>query len=172
MSASSKIKKSPRQSSYFPQFSRIFAALFLFSLFLASFLFSPSEKLKLAALKENKNPRIHLALAKEYKKVDDLGNARRELLIGLSLSSNDEELKKELKEVENLLAQPNKILGEIRKWGKITQEFPGYRDAYLKLASLYYQIYQNEKAQENLKKALELDPNFTPARELEKTLGD
>lgn len=171
MPASSKIKKLPKPAPYFPHFPRIFAALFLFLLFFVFFLTPPSEQLKLKAMQDNKNPKNHLQLANEYKKLNDLENARRELLIGLSFNPDNKELEEELEEVESLLAQPDKVWEEIKKWEKITQDFPGYRDAYLKLASLYYQLYQNEKAEENLKKALDLDPNFEPAKEMGKILG-
>ena len=171
-----------------PHFSRIFNANFRkqlgqLSIWIAiitflAFLFSSSgalpysKQLKWAALKDYQNPQNHLNLAKEYLGVNDLENAKRELLIGLNFAPENEELKKTLREVENLLGKPGQVEKEIKTWEKITQDFPGYRDAYLKLAQLYFTLYQNDKAQENLGKALELDPNSEPAREFEKVLGE
>src|SRR3990172_1936447 len=132
MSGQNKSKKSPRWASYFPQFSRIFAALFLFFLFFAFFLLPSGEKLKLMIAPDNKNPKVHLQLAKEYEKVNDLKNARRKILIGLSFAPENEELKNALTEVENILGQPAQVKEEIQTWEKIAQDFPGYRDAYLK----------------------------------------
>ncbi|KPJ71036.1 hypothetical protein AMJ51_00295 [Microgenomates bacterium DG_75] len=67
-------------------------------------------------------------------------------------------------------SDPNDIKRLIVAWGKLIEEKPDYRDAYLQLAYLHYKLYENEEAKEYLEKALELDPNFKPAKELEKFL--
>lgn len=147
--------------------------LFLF------FIFSPSlnppspfEQLKLGAYQNYQNPQAHLDLARAYEVTGDLENARREILIGLSFEPNNKELQEGLTKIESLLRQPEEVKEEIGKWEKIVRDFPGYRDAYLELTALYYQLYQNGKARENLERALELDPNFGPAKEMEKMLRD
>lgn len=147
----------------------------IFFLLLSLPLYTPPssfEKLKSAVLKDYQNPKIHLALAEQYKKANDLSSAKRELLLGLRSQPGDEELRMALGEVENLLSQPKQVQQEINHWEKIAQDFPGYRDAYLKLVQLYFELYQNNKARENLSRALELDPNFEPTRELEKVLRE
>jgi tetratricopeptide (TPR) repeat protein len=74
-----------------------------------------------------------------------------------------------LKQQKNL-SDPEDIKKLIHFWEKIVAEKTDYRDGYLQLAILNYKIWQNEKAQEYLKKALIVDPNFEPALELEKII--
>lgn len=67
-------------------------------------------------------------------------------------------------------SDPKDIKRLITAWEKIVEEKPGYRDGYLQLAYLHYKLYENEKAKEYLEKAIELDPNYEPTREMEKFL--
>lgn len=62
---------------------------------------------------------------------------------------------------------PEEIQKQINYWKKILVDKPDYRDGYLQLAKLYWQIYDEEAARDNLQKALELDPNYPPALELQ-----
>lgn len=166
---------------YLPHFFRIFPAPFLKgvlgvvigSLLITFFLFtlSPFGGPQWLVFNNHRDSEFHLDLAREYEAANDLANAKRELLIGLSYTPKSEELKKELSRIEDLLAQPGQVWAEIQKWERVTQEYPNYRDAYLKLAQLYYQLYENDKTRENLKKALEIDPNFAPAKEFKKVLN-
>ena len=48
---------------------------------------------------------------------------------------------------------------EIVFWQKTVEEFPGYRDGYLKLAILNWKIYQTDEAKSFLEKARTVDPN-------------
>lgn len=164
-------------TNYFPHFYRNLTAGVI-SLITISLLLTPSlrtplssfETLKLSVLQNPQEPQGHLFLAKKYKEVNDLGNAKREILVGLNFAPENKELKSAFGEIENLQNTPQEVSLEIQNWEKIAQDFPGYRDAHLKLSQLYFSIYQNEKAEENLQKALELDPNFKPAWELQKSL--
>lgn len=54
---------------------------------------------------------------------------------------------------------------------KIIAEKPQYRDGYLQLAFLYYQLYQKDLAEEYLQKALEIDPNYYFSNEFKRLLG-
>lgn len=71
---------------------------------------------------------------------------------------------------EKHYADPEDIKKLITLWEKIVTEKSNYRDGYLQLAFLNYKIYENQKALESLKKALEIDPNFSEARKLEKLI--
>jgi len=64
-------------------------------------------------------------------------------------------------------SDPEDIKKLISAWEKIVEEKPNYRDGYLQLAILHYKLYENDKAKEYLNKALDLDPNYEPAKELE-----
>ena len=68
-------------------------------------------------------------------------------------------------------SDPEDIRKLISAWEKIVEEKPNYRDGYLQLAILYYKLYENDKAKEYLNKALDLDPNYEPAKELKKILN-
>ena len=73
---------------------------------------------------------------------------------------------------EKQYSDPEDIRLLITAWEKIMVEKPDYRDGWLQLAILHYKLYKNDKAKENLLKALEIDPNYAPAQELEKILGE
>lgn len=124
----------------------------------------------MAVLKNPQDPESRLKLAQAYEEVNDLSNAKRELFIGLNYKPRESGLITELSKIERIQGEPQRILTEIQKWEKITRDFPGYRDAYLKLTQLYYTLYQNDEARENLNKALQLDPNFEPSREIKEIL--
>lgn len=68
--------------------------------------------------------------------------------------------------------EKRKIEAEITEWEKILEKYPGYRDVYLRLVVLNWQINNEEKAKEHLQKAKELDPNFETTKEIEKILRD
>ena len=173
------------QIQLFPHFNRIITAPFLKKLLLWSFLalisaifllnfsslfypLSPFRKASLAVLRNYYQTEVHLDLAEEYLSAYDLENARRELILGLSSNPTDDRLQNELTKVENLISAPGEVLLATTQWEEIVRQYPDFRDAYLKLSQLYFQLYQNEKVKENLEKALEIDPNFEPAKEMEK----
>lgn len=52
-------------------------------------------------------------------------------------------------------------------WKSFTQKYDGYKDAYFQIAFLQYQLGNFEKARENNKKALLLDPGFEDAKNLQ-----
>lgn len=66
--------------------------------------------------------------------------------------------------------EKKRIEGEIVKWEKILEKYPGYRDVYLRLTVLNWQIKNDEKAKECLQKAKYLDPNFEKTKEIEKKM--
>lgn len=65
-----------------------------------------------------------------------------EKILGISQSQEREEIQK-----------------EILLWQKTVEDFPGYRDAYLKLAILNWKLNRNFETQKLLNQALEIDPN-------------
>lgn len=181
--------------NFFPQIFRKFAAkilkidwrwlvlafLTLFFLVNLGGVFWPKnsfERVKISILKAYQNPKSHLELAQIYLKNNDLKNAQKEVQIAEELlkRGGEEQEKRQVlgfgKKVENLLKDPGMLQKEITDWEKIKNDLPGYRDAYLQLAKLHWQLYQNDLAKEYLNKALELDPNFEPAKEFKKILGE
>lgn len=74
-------------------------------------------------------------------------------------------------ESQLLLAEKQAIEAEIAEWEKIVVERPGYRDGYFELAVLTYQLNRIEETKRYLNGVFELDPNYQPARELEKEIN-
>ena len=120
----------------------------------------------------------HLILAEEYLKNNQLEEAEKELLfaqqlqksgggiLGVAVSSLDQLWWK--KQGSN----PKDIKELISYWEEVVAEKPDYRDGYLRLALLHFKLYENKEAREYLEKALGFDPNFEPAKEMERILGD
>ncbi len=84
-------------------------------------------------------------------------------LIALDIYSNFEKQKK-------LTNEKFKVLREVSFWENETKVRPGYRDGYMQLAILNFQLKNFTEARQELDKALFLDPNFEKGRELERLL--
>ncbi len=71
-----------------------------------------------------------------------------------------------LNQIIFLKSQPAAIQGEIITWQKIVDQLPNYRDGYLKIALLNYQLNRLFDAKKILTKSLEIDPNNETAMKL------
>lgn len=69
------------------------------------------------------------------------------------------------------LAKREQINQEIAFWQKIVLNYPNYRDGYFRISLLEYQLGNVAKAKNYLNKALEIDPNYVPARSFEQKLS-
>ena len=176
-----KILKSLRLS-FSLHLNRALKICFLFFVFcylflnLHTLLFPANENLdqtKKAVLNSPFQSKPHEDLARTYLEAGDLKSAEKELNLAKNLFSPDrsslEILEKDLKKAKE---SPSQIQHEISFWEKIIKEKPDYRDAYFQLAILSYQLGKIKKAQTYLQKTLDLDPNFEPARKLEKMLKE
>ncbi len=67
--------------------------------------------------------------------------------------------------------QKTPIETEIKQWEEVVAKTPTYRDGYLKLATLYWKLRQDDKAKAALERAHEIDPNYEATYELEQKLG-
>lgn len=83
------------------------------------------------------------------------------LIINLSLWVRNELIFQERKQVED----------EIVRWELIVQQIPTYRDGYIKLATLYWKVRDDEKAKIALTKAYQIDPNYEEIKALKTQLG-
>ena len=156
-------------------------ALFIF-LLIGSFLYPQNEIqiLKIRLLRNNNDLKTHLALAEQLLANNQFEEAEEALQLAQNLQVKNSPNSKVLGETTNSqiqalwqekhYADPQDIKKLITLWEKIVAEKSNYRDGYLQLALLNYKIYENQKALESLKKALEIDPNFAEARKLEKLL--
>jgi tetratricopeptide (TPR) repeat protein len=72
--------------------------------------------------------------------------------------------------LKDAIYRREKIQNQINFWQSVLQKYPGYKDAYFRIAFLQYQIKDFSGAKENVKKALLLDPNYTDAKKLDAML--
>ncbi len=73
----------------------------------------------------------------------------------------------EYKKYENISLQRENLRGQIKFWQSVADKYPGYKDAYFRMALLEYQLNDYQKAKDANSKALILDPNFNDAKKLE-----
>ena len=85
------------------------------------------------------------------------------VLVGLDIYQHKQE-------VEQKMAQRKHIEEEIVFWQDVTRRYKGFRDAYLKLASLEYQLGNKEKVNMYVNEALKIDPNAKEALQMNKIL--
>jgi len=150
---------------------------------LVGYFFYPKDEIQILKIRLLNNPydfKSHLVLAEKLLANNQFEQAEQALLLAQNLQISNSTNQKVLGETTSSqlqklwqkkhYADPKDIQRLIDAWGKIVQEKPNYRDGYLQLAILNYKIYENEKAKEYLNKALEIDPNFEPARELKKII--
>ena len=128
-------------------------------------------KTELQSLKENllKNPNNAEIKLKNIEALlkENQFQASEEILKSISQSQNGD-----LNQLwqEKHYSDPEDIKELIKAWEKIIEDKPQYRDAYLQLAILNYKINETQKAQDNLNKALEIDPNFELTKKLEEII--
>lgn len=77
---------------------------------------------------------------------------------------------KEAVKTNQLIIKKDQIQDKIDYWEQILKNKPNFRDAYLRLSVLYYQILEDEKAKEMWNKAFYLDPNNEIIQEVGKKL--
>lgn len=91
-------------------------------------------------------------------------------LILLNLIRFGQNLYSTYQEAQVKQGEKRAIEAEIVKWEKVVKERSNYRDAYFELAVLTYKLNRIEETKRYLNKVFELDPNYQPARELERLL--
>lgn len=118
---------------------------------------------KIGALLHYSDPNVHVKMARVFFENNDFERAQQELFIARTLSPQNQNIENQIHLVSLLLTKPREIESDLKKWEKITIEKPNYRDGFFKLAVLYYQIFNKDRAKKYVEKTLELDPNFQPA---------
>lgn len=122
----------------------------------------------------------HLALAQAYWREGLWPPAKRELLLAeelyqepnthTSVSSVLGVITSPLDILELWQDEPKRLSEDYLFWQKVTAQYPDYRDGYLRLANIAYQLGKSDAARGYIAKALELDPNSRGAQELLKLL--
>ncbi len=116
----------------------------------------------LTEFEKAKLSRDHQKVAEELAKNFDFIRAEKEFLLAKNSTS--------AATMNRKIMEPSIINQKIASIEAIAKKYPDYRDAYLLLAKYYYQIYQPDKARENLNKALDLDPTYEISLQLKKEL--
>jgi len=70
------------------------------------------------------------------------------------------------------LETPKKLKEEVVFWERETEREPNWRDAWLKLSSIYYQLNDLQKAKVAITKTLALDPNYEPTKQLQELINN
>ncbi len=115
-------------------------------------------------------------LPSNYRSIPEKLNADRvvffvgflSVLIAISLISID--IYSNFEKQKALTNEKFRVVREISFWENEVRIRPGYRDGYMQLALLNFQLKNFTEARENLDKALHLDPNFKKGRELERLI--
>lgn len=74
-------------------------------------------------------------------------------------------------EINKIIVNRQNIQRQINFWQSVSEKYPGYKDAYFKIAILQYQLGDLESSKKNNNKALLLDPSYDDAKKLEKLLN-
>ncbi|MDP2861140.1 MAG: hypothetical protein Q8N98_05560 [bacterium] len=133
---------------------------------------SPLEKAATAVMKNPGDGLAHLSLAKIFLANNNIEEAEKEIVLSETDNKKSAEISGEIAVLKEKIDAPKKTEEKILGWQKVAKEKPDFRDAYLELALLNYQLGRTEMAKYFLGKALFLDPNFPPARELERTINE
>ncbi len=174
-------------ASKFPHIYRVLTATLLLTFLAVNFYsrlptgFLNLEGAKLVVMLNPNDISSHLLLTQAYLEQGDMEAVKRELTLAENLNSQPKIYNSQLSSVlgtslsplkiwQKIQNEPQRIKEEIVFWEKTVADKPNYRDAYLQLAILNYQIYENQKAKEYLNKALEIDPNFEVTKELGKII--
>lgn len=163
--------------SLFPHFSRIFSATFLWTsltLFWIANVYARANLLpdywdKLILVLNHPSTDTHVLLGQTYRESGFYTAARRELLLAQELSRQHNVLgastqaQKLLDEWEK---EPMRVLKEYQFLQRVVKEKQDYRDGYVSLSALSYQLSKVEEGKEYLNEAMSLDPNNALAQKL------
>lgn len=153
---------------------QLFVLCFLFFVLLISY-FLPRSKIdknRLAVARWPLSIKKHVQMAKTFFENGNLEKAKLEITKAKKLYQFFKffdfrgKAKKYLKEGENLINQPEAIKKKIDYWETVLKTKPNFRDVYLRLSLLYYQLYEDKKAKQAWEKAFYLDPNNEIVREV------
>jgi tetratricopeptide (TPR) repeat protein len=169
-----------RRSSRASRLTLLLVLLFLLSTSLCA-TFLPKDQFQVAKDRVLKNPNdfeAHLILAEQFLNHNQLEETERELVTAYKIQASAENNQKVLgltSWLNDLWTRwqeqnPKELEKLITKWRKIVAENLEYRDGYLRLSIYYFKLGDDQKAKENLQKAVALDPNFEVSKTLEKII--
>ena len=154
-------------------FAHKYLPLFAVLLFLLFTLISPLTDLERARnriLANPKNYQNHLLLSELFKSNNDFDGALKEALLARGLNNSPESVN-QVKKIEEVRNRPDNINNKINYGLIITSSYGDYRDAYLALASLSFQLMDLNSADYYVNRALGLDPNHELTEKLKVLLA-
>lgn len=182
-------KKKERQQ-FFPHFYRIFTApgairlgrlillavvIGLFTSLIFNIFFPKSSqltKLKEELLISPFSFQSHFALGDFFRKRGAFLQAVEEFSLVKELAKLNQPVDEKILEKTNahlhkIQQGPQLLENELNYWQEIVADKPDFRDAYLQMAAIAYQLRRLDEAKAYIDKARKLDPNFEPAKKLE-----
>jgi tetratricopeptide (TPR) repeat protein len=133
------------------------------------------NKVKVNILTNPSSAQAHLKLAEFAAAAFDWDLAKKELRLAsdnLPINKNIENVSSYFEEVEKQVNIYDYLTAEINYWKQIIKEEPSYRDGYLQLSLLYYQIDDSTAAASYWQAANELDPNNNTVKAIGKLFED
>lgn len=162
----------------FPQISRIISriSIIAFFIFLATFsLVSIGENraktyitLKQRVLQKPSNADRHQQLGEYFEGLNDFRRARQEYRLAALFGGTD--VSALLQRITSKEQAPLVIQQAIAEWGQFLQSHPEYRDGWMALALLSWQVGDDIKLREGVVRALSFDSSYQPALKLESLL--
>ncbi|MBN1263396.1 MAG: hypothetical protein JW991_03485 [Candidatus Pacebacteria bacterium] len=166
-------KKKPSRKKFkkvapgvFLVFISFFLTGWIFYLFFLPKSHFSTTKEKLLRIPDNIEAQIELAAI--YLENNQFSQAER-LLYKIQENKDAEKQKLELKKLweEKIDNDPREVLLQTEKWQKLLEQYPDYRDGWLKLTLLYLKLNEKEKAESAFNIARSMAPNFEVLKKIE-----
>ncbi len=155
-------KKMSRRFSFQVVIGILLVGLIIFQI--SFFSESPFDHLKFTALQDFNNPQQHLRLAQYAAGRSDWKLAQQMLEKATSLLIADNQkrvagIDSDFEQITREIFPESVIQSKIDYWEEIVEQYPTYRDGYLRLALLNLRLNKNEIAQRHFYSAYTIDPN-------------
>jgi tetratricopeptide (TPR) repeat protein len=136
---------------------------------MAGMKFKNTKKKVIKKGKPQKSPRNYRIIPESWNK-DEIAFFGGAIIILIAIVVVTYNLFLNLNQENNLANKKISLTRQEIFWREQVKVHPDYRDAYMSLALVEYQLNNLSEAQSNLDKAMALDPNFKEGRELKKIL--
>jgi len=157
----------------------VISLVVLFVILLTGFFWPRDEitQAKLAVARWPLSTKKHLQMARaffnnnyENKAIEEYKKAEGLYRIFSFLDIN-KKTRKSLEETKQLVYKPEKVRKDINYWETVLKAKPHYRDVFIRLAALNYQLGNEKKGKDYWQKAFYLDPNNEFVRKIGEMLG-
>ena len=136
---------------------------------MAGMKFKNTKKKVIKKGKPQKSPRNYRIIPESWNK-DEIAFFGGAIIILIAIVVVTYNLFLNLNQENNLANKKISLTRQEIFWREQVKVHPDYRDAYMSLALVEYQLNNLSEAQSNLDKAMALDPNFKEGKELKRIL--